>query len=478
MNLFWYRREKIYMSKELTKKIDDLFNRSTEEVIDPNDYFKNKLIAYASGESDEQPIVKLGADPNRPDIHLGHAVALRKLRTMQDLGAKVVFLIGDFTALIGDPTGKSKVRPEIQASEIEANMQTYLEQIGKILKTDDDSKFVWIKNSDWYLDLADLVAPSQTLEGKSDKPGVPQIKINFPENSYFAKAIQYEKTRMQKQYGNHLHQVTMKMFLQTLRGITYSQLIQRDMFQDRLQNEGELYMHEMMYPVLQGLDSLMIARIFGSCDLEIGGTDQLFNNLMGRTIMKNAGLSPQSVMAFSLLEGLDGNEKMSKSLDNYVGVSDDPTDMYGKIMSLPDHLIGRWFELTTFTPVSEVEQIKTGLKSGKANPYELKRRLAREIVAIYHGEDSAQLASDQFEKVFSNNEIPDDLESVSLLDSETFGEALVRLGVVNSKGQWRRLVEQNAVTNMGNDEKIIDEKFIPQSGEVFRIGKKRFVKIS
>lgn len=465
------------MSKQLSDKIDELFNRSTEELIDPNDYFKNKLLQFATGESDERPVVKLGADPNRPDIHLGHALALRKLRAMQDLGAKVVFLIGDFTALIGDPTGKSKVRPEIQADEIERNMQTYLEQIGKVLKTDDPESFVWIKNSDWYMDLADLIAPAQILEGKPDKPGVPQIKINFPENSYFAKAIMYERTRMQKQLGKSLHQVTLKMFLQALRGITHSQLIQRDMFQNRLNNNDELYLHEMMYPVLQGLDSLMIAKIFGSCDLEIGGSDQLFNNLMGRTVMKNAGLEPQSVVAFSLLEGLDGQEKMSKSLDNYIGVNDEPSNMYGKVMSLPDHLIGRWFELTTFTPLAEVEKIKSDLESGKANPYELKKRLAREIVAIYHGEESAEAANEHFVKVFSNQEIPDELDSVDVLSGEDFADALVRLDIVGSKRQWRRLVSQNAVTNMVTDEKVVDEKIVPKSGDVYRIGKKRFVKV-
>ena len=181
----------IIMKRTIEQKVEELFSRATEAFIDPDDYFKNKLIAFAKGESTERPIVKLGADPTRPDIHIGHAVVLRKLRTMQDLGAKIIFLVGDFTALIGDPTGKSKVRPELAADEIETNMQTYLEQITKVLKVDDPETFMWSKNSDWFLSLADLVSPEQVIEGKPDKAikGLKNIKINFPANSYLAKAI-------------------------------------------------------------------------------------------------------------------------------------------------------------------------------------------------------------------------------------------------------------------------------------------------
>ena len=466
------------MKKTIEQKVDEIFSRSTEEFIDPSDVFRSKLIAFAKGESDHRPTVKLGADPTKPDIHIGHAVALRKLRAMQDLGAKVIFLVGDFTALIGDPTGKSKVRPELAADEIEKNMETYLEQINKVLKTDDPDTFAWTKNSDWFLSLADLVAPQQTIEGKADgsaPANMKKIKINFPANSYLAKAVLYQNTRRQDK--NQLQQVTVRQFLQTLRGITHSQLIQRDMFQQRLNNNAELYLHELMYPVLQGLDSLMIQRIFGSCDLESGGTDQLFNNLMGRTVMKNAGVEPQSVVAFSLLEGLDGKEKMSKSLDNYIGVSDDPADMYGKVMSLPDELIGRWFELTTFTPETEVAEIKASLESGKANPYELKKRLAREITVIYHGEDSANSAAESFSSTFSRGEIPQDIPEIQLEAGETLGEGLVREGVVSSKSQWRRLIEQNSVTNLKTGDKITEEKLIPKLGEIFRIGKRRFIQV-
>jgi tyrosyl-tRNA synthetase len=272
--------------------------------------------------------------------------------------------------------------------------------------------------------------------------------------------------------------ISVRDFLQTLRGITHSNLIQRDMFQDRIEGHQELYLHELMYPVLQGLDSLMIHRIFGSCDLEIGGTDQLFNNLMGRTVMKNAGVPPQSVAAFSLLEGLDGSEKMSKSQDNYIGVNDDPEDMYGKVMSLPDELIGRWFELTTFSPEIEVNDIKKALTSENANPYDLKKRLAREIVVIYHGEDAADKAAQSFSNTFSKGEIPADIPEIKLNDSETLGEALVRQKIVPSKTQWRRLIDQNSVTELNSNKKVTDEKLVPQSGEVFRIGKKRFVRVT
>lgn len=464
------------MKRSVEDKVAELFDRATEHFVDPDDTFKNKLISYAKGESTDRPVVKLGADPTRPDIHIGHAVVLRKLRTMQDLGAKVVFLIGDFTALIGDPTGKSKVRPELESAEIEANMQTYLEQVTKILRTDDPDTFVWTKNSDWFLSLIDLVAPAQTITSKPDQQikNLKNIQINFPADSYLAKAVLYQNTRRQDK-GN-LQQVTIREFLQTLKKITHSQLIQRDMFQDRIASGTELYLHEMMYPVLQGLDSLMIHRIFGSCDLEIGGTDQLFNNLMGRTVMKNAGVTPQAVAAFSLLEGLDGIEKMSKSLDNYIGVCDEPNDMYGKTMSLPDSLIGRWFELATFTPEQEVATIKADLESGEANPYELKKRLAREIVVIYHGEDAADSATEAFVATFSKGEVPDDVIEVVLEDGETLGDALVKIRVVPSKSQWRRLVEQKSVTNMTTNKKVVDEKLVPETNTVFRVGKKRFVK--
>lgn len=465
------------MKKNVSDKVKELFSRSTEEFIDPQGYFQNKLITYANGDSDKRPIVKLGADPTRPDIHLGHAVVLRKLRAMQDLGAKVIFIIGDFTAMIGDPSGKSKVRPEITAVEVEENMQTYLEQINKILRTDDPNLFTWVKNSDWYIDLADLVSPAQTLTGKGDKAGKTHtINLTFPENSFFAKAILYENTRQQKQHSKKIQQVTIRMFLQTLRGITHSQLIQRDMFQDRIKHNTELYLHEMMYPVLQGLDSLMIHQIFGSCDLEIGGSDQLFNNLMGRTIMKNAGVEPQSVVAFSLLEGLDGVEKMSKSLNNYIGVNDEPADMYGKVMSIPDALIGRYFELASFTPLSEVIEIQKSLEDGSGNPYELKKRLAHEIVVIYHGEELANLAGQEFLNTFSKGEIPTDIPLIELNPGESLGEGLVRKNIIKSKAEWRRLIDQNSVTNLDTSEKVIDEKLVPHQGEVFRIGKKRFVK--
>jgi tyrosyl-tRNA synthetase len=194
--------------------------------------------------------------------------------------------------------------------------------------------------------------------------------------------------------------------------------------------------------------------------------------------MKNAGVPPQSVAAFSLLEGLDGSEKMSKSQDNYIGVNDDPEDMYGKVMSLPDELIGRWFELTTFSPEIEVNDIKKALTSENANPYDLKKRLAREIVVIYHGEDAADKAAQSFSNTFSKGEIPADIPEIKLNDSETLGEALVRQKIVPSKTQWRRLIDQNSVTELNSNKKVTDEKLVPQSGEVFRIGKKRFVRVT
>ena len=330
---------------ENTEKESDLLVRGVRDFVDPDDHLRKKILENPSG-----VVIKFGVDPTRPDIHLGHAVVFRKLRKFQDLGCKVVFLVGDFTSLIGDPTGNSKVRPEIEQKEIEANMKTYLDQVGKILLTD-KKVFAWIRNSDWYYSSTDLADdPERKVEMNIEQDGK-TIKASFPGNSFLAKSIVHNETRMQKQFSSgKIWDLTVRGLLWTLRGVTQGRLINRDMFQDRLKRGEELYMHEMLYPVLQGIDSFMIANIFGTCDLEVGGSDQTFNMLMGRDVMKMNKQNPQAVLSFEILEGLDGKEKMSKSLDNYVAITDEPENMYGKIMSLPDSLITKYFKLCTYTP--------------------------------------------------------------------------------------------------------------------------------
>lgn len=355
--------------------IDELLTRGVGEFIDPDGLFRKKIL-----ENPKKVVIKFGVDPTRPDIHLGHAVVLRKLRKFQDLGCKVIFLIGDITALIGDPSGKTKVRPEVEQEEIQKNMETYLSQVGKILLTNNEV-FSWTKNSDWLLSVNDVEAKDKTTI-KMQTDGKEITLPELPQNNVLVKAFVWETTRMQK---GRVVSYSFLNILSILRKVTYGRLITRDLFQERIKDGGELYMHEMLYPILQGVDSSALAQIYGSCDLEVGGTDQTFNMLMGRDIMKINKQEQQSVLAFELLVGTDGKEKMSKSLDNYIAITDTPADMYGKVMSIPDSLIPSYFTLCTYTPTGDISSIEENLKKGKENPRDIKMRLAREIVEMYHG---------------------------------------------------------------------------------------------
>lgn len=461
--------------KDKEKMIDDILSRGVGEFVDPDGIFRNKLLT-----NPEKVVIKLGVDPNRPDIHLGHAVVLRKLRQLQDLGCKIIFLIGDYTATIGDPTGKSKVRPDIEQAEVDKNAKTYIDQVGKILNTD-PTVFSWMRNSDWYYGPTDLVPdPSiKSINIETKKEDGTTQTLEIPANSFVGKALFFESTRMQK---THLHlsqiaTVTLKGLLWTMKHITHAQLIERDMFQDRLNKNEELYMHEMIYPILQGIDSLMISYIYGNCDLEVGGTDQHFNMLMGRNVMKSNKVAPQSVLSFDLLEGLDGKEKMSKSLDNYVSITDEPSDMYGKILSIPDSSIAHYFELCTYTSLSRVEEIKKEVIGGKVNPKDLKMELARQIVAEYHGEEKVKEAENDFITKFQKKEIPDVLEQLEAEGDELLSDVLLRGGIVESKTEFRRLVEDGAVSNLDTKEKI-EDFFQKIEGDMkLKIGKKRFVEI-
>ncbi len=454
---------------ERKKTIEDIFSRGVGELVDPDGSFRKKL-----EEHPEKTVIKLGVDPNRPDIHLGHAVVLRKLRQFQDLGCKVIFLIGDFTAQIGDPTGKNKIRPEVAYDEIKKNMKTYLEQVKLILR-EDKEVFAWINNLDWFISITDFVFPPEKKVTIKSADGQ---SITVPSNTFVGKAAEYDVLQRQKVYSPNILNITMRTFFSTLRHITHSRLIARDMFQKRIESGEELFMHEMLYPVLQGIDSFVLANIFGSCDLEVGGTDQHFNMLMGRDVMKINGQAPQAVLSFELLEGLDGKEKMSKSLDNYVGITDDPADMYGKIMSLPDPLIGRYFELCTFTPMEEVKKITEGIKKGSIHPKDAKMNLAKQIAEIYHGKEKAEKAEKSFITIFQKKEIPEELEKIKLKKGEALPDALVRMKIVSSKTEWQRLVKDGAVTDLESGEKITDPKFFPAGGEKLKIGKRRFVKIA
>lgn len=461
-------------TKEIEKKIDDILTRGVGKFVDPDDAFRKKLLAKARGEYTKDIVIKFGVDPTRPDIHLGHAVVLRKLRGLQDLGCKVVFLIGDYTAQIGDPTGKSKVRPEVEQKEVEANMKTYLDQVGKILRTD-ELTFSWIRNSDWFYGVADIFSPNSvtvTQEGKS---------LTFPANSFLSKAAIFDQTRMQR---THLHKqgiesITFQGLLWTLKHISHGRLIQRDMFQDRIAKGEELYMHEMLYPVIQGIDSLIISHLYGSCDLEVGGTDQTFNMLMGRDVMKVNKASEQSVLSFELLVGTDGKEKMSKSLENYVAITDEPADMYGKIMSVPDAALKNYFELCTYTPMEMVKEILGEIEKG-GNPRDAKMRLAKEIVSIYHGEAKAVAAEEAFVNIFQKGGVPEDMPEVKINRSEYEAMELLQNCFTEegkSNSDIRRLFEQGAISL--NEEKISDphQKVEVKEGDMVKAGKKTWFKL-
>jgi tyrosyl-tRNA synthetase len=456
---------------------EDVLTRSVGDLIDPDDSFKKKIQLKLEGKYPKDIIIKLGIDPTRPDIHLGFAVVLRKLRQFQDMGCKVVFIVGDFTARIGDPTGKSKTRPELEQAEIEKNLATYIEQVGKILRTD-DTVFSWIRNSDWFTSITDMNLPDDTevsldvhLEGKT-------IKNKIEPNSIVGKAVVFEKTRMQviKKLTQAPSFISLSGLLWTLKHITHSGLIERDMFQERIKKGEHLYMHEMLYPVLQGIDSHVIARIYGSCDLEIGGTDQHFNMLMGREVMKMNGQEPQAVMTLQILPGTDGKEKMSKSLDNYIAITDSPNDMFGKVMSIPDSVIVEYLKLATYIPLADIEETEKKLEKGKENPRDIKAALAHAIVETYHGRELANQAEENFEKVFKKGGVPEEMSEIPSTGKEKLSDLLTLAKIVESKSEFRRLLESGAIEQVGG-QKIMDTEFVPTGQMEIKVGKRRFVRI-
>lgn len=461
------------------QKIDEILSRSVSEFIDPDGTFKEKLLKKARGEYPDDIVVKLGIDPTRPDIHLGHAVILHKLRQFQDIGCKVIFLVGDFTASIGDPSGKSKTRPEIEQTEIEKNMQTYLDQITKILRTEDEV-FSWIRNSDWFVSPFDLNLPDSHKVTLTIKKDGEEIVIPIDPQSIEGRAITFTESRMQKNKLGHnkIENVSILNLLWVLKHITYARLIQRDMFQERIKSGEELYLNEMLYPIFQGIDSSVLAKIYGSCDLEIGGTDQTFNMLIGRDVMKASKQEVQSVMALKLLEGTDGKEKMSKSLDNYIEIAGDPNDMYGKIMSLPDTLITRYFELATYTPLDDIKKIGDKIKKDGVNPRDIKMRLAREIVSIYHGEEKAGHAEEVFTDTFQKGKFPGGSLEVMVKKDTALGDILLENNLVESKTELRRLIDAGAISDFDTGERIESVDFKVEKSLNLKVGKKRFLKIT
>lgn len=366
---------------------------------------------------------KLGVDPTAPDIHLGHAVPLRKLRQFQDLGHEVTLIIGDGTALIGDPSGRNSTRPQLTHDEIAANAQTYVDQAFKVL---DPEKTTLRYNSEWILDL--------------DMEGLLKLLSNF----------------------------------------TVARILERDDFHNRYTSGQPISLHEFLYPVMQAYDSVVI-----KADVELGGTDQLFNLLAGRELMEKLGMEPQVCLTLPLLEGTDGVRKMSKSYGNYIGLTDEPNDMFGKVMSIPDNMMVKYFRLASTVDVNEIDAIERDLADDKLHPNKVKRSLARNIVGAYYDEASAVAAEEAFDKLFKSHEVPEDIpvfdgELILNDDGQVYMAAFLnQAGLAASAGEARRLIDGGGV-------KIDDVAMEPKSynvdpqilqGAVIKVGKRKFLKI-
>ena len=380
----------------------------------PEDEFKKKL--EKSVATNTPLIVKLGLDPTAPDIHLGHTVVLRKLKLFQDFGHKVIILIGDFTARIGDPTGKSVTRPPLTEEQVITNAKTYQEQIFKVL---DPEKTEVRFNSEWLskLDFADV------------------LKL----------ASKYTVARM----------------------------LERDDFHKRYTEGRPISIHEFMYPLMQGYDSIAL-----KADVEFGGTDQTFNLLMGRHLQGEEGMPEQTIITMPILEGLDGGQKMSKSLGNYIGISEAPSEMYGKAMSIPDELMMRYFMLVTDMSIEEQEQLSKDLESGAAHPRDVKMKLAHTIVRLYHGEEAANFGQDEFVRVFQKHAMPTDIPEykVAITEEPVFVPQLLSdAGLTASNGEARRSIKAGAFKIDG--EKCNEEHIVLKDGMVLQVGKRKFIKI-
>ncbi len=391
----------------------DLIRRGTEEILPEDDLVKKLERSRSTG---KPLIVKLGCDPSRPDLHIGHGVVLRKLRHFQDLGHTAVLVIGDFTAMIGDPSGRNKTRPQLTLDEAKANAESYVEQAKAIL----DIRSVIIKyNSDWL------------------------NKMNF--NDVVELASSYTVARM----------------------------LERDDFTKRFQAEVPISIHEFLYPLAQAQDSVELR-----ADVELGGTDQKFNLLVGRDLQKGHGQEPQCIITTPLLEGTDGVEKMSKSYGNHIGLQDTPEDMYGKTLSISDDMILKWFTLAADSDESVTQSVKKRLDDPAVNPMDVKRELARAVVALYYDYDTATKAEDHFNTVVVGKGIPDDMPEYDLKGEDLIVNVLFDAGLLKSKGEARRMVKQGAVKLDGKPVDDIQTALTPNGDQILKVGKRRFLKVT
>jgi len=399
----------------MTRKIPEqiqLLSRGTVEIFTEAE-LSEKLTEAAK--TPRQLRIKLGLDPTSADIHLGHTVVLRKMRQFQDLGHKAVLIIGDYTARIGDPSGQDTTRPILSPEQIEQNAKTYFQQAGKILDTA-ENKLEIRYNSQWLSDLrlADIIKLTSSM--------------------------------------------------------TVARMLERDTFEVRYKDGDPIGIHEFLYPLMQGYDSVIV-----KSDVELGGTDQTFNNLVGRDLQRIAGQSPQIVITMPILVGLDGKEKMSKSKGNYIGVTDEPNDMFGKIMSISDEMMENYFTLLTDFETDKIAEL---VNPNKTHPKEAKVLLGKTIVAQFYDEATAQAAAAQFEKVFGQGQLPDEIPEIVIADPAiSVKQLLLSCNLVETGGEAKRMVAQGAVTIDGNRANDPNVEIRPTDGMVIQVGKRKFAKI-
>ena len=391
----------------------ELISRGTEEVIPLKD-LRKKL--EHSIENNKPLVVKLGCDPSRPDLHIGHAIVLQKLRDFQDLGHQAVLVIGDFTAMIGDPSERNKTRPQLTIDEAKANAESYIEQSKVILN---------VKN----------------------------LKVLFN--------------------GTWLNKMNFQDVIEMSSKYTVARMIERDDFTKRFESEIPISMHEFLYPLAQAMDSVEI-----NADVELGGTDQKFNLLVGRDLQREYEQSPQAIITLPLLEGTDGVEKMSKSHDNYIALDDSPEDMYGKVLSISDDMILKYYKLAVFSDRNKLESVEKQLKDSSINPRDIKRELAKDLVSRYYNDSDAQKAEEAFDQIFIKKDIPEEIPTINLDSDSILIDILVSEELVSSKGEAKRLIGQNAVKVNGKSCDDPSHILKKGSGEsIIKVGKRRFLRV-
>ncbi len=396
-----------------------LLKRGTEEIFPEEELIEKLKKSRGTG----RPLkIKLGVDPTGADLHLGHVIPVLKLRQFQELGHEAILIIGDYTAMVGDPSGRDKTRPQLTHEQVLENCRTYEEQISGIL---DPQKTRVVYNGQW------------------------------------------------------LSKMTFQDVISLMSQMTLAQMMEREDFSHRFQNQIPLSLHEMIYPLMQGYDSTAI-----EADVELGGIDQKFNILVGRDLQRNQGLEPQVGVCNPLLLGLDGKEKMSKSLGNYIGIKEPASEMYGKTMSLSDELMMMYFELVTTVPMDELKEIELQLNDGQLHPRDVKRYLARKIVERFHNADAALEAEAEFDRVFKENQIPEDIPEVRLAPGDLedgriwLPRLLVQAGLASSNGEGRRLIQQGGVRVNGEIMDNAELDWLAEAGAVVQIGKRRFARVT